>query len=74
MIDDKIALFKLPVMITRKRGTSAIQARNEIPGYGKARFSSRAEKRERRIQDFFLRKLFSSGWISKWEVLSVSFI
>ena len=74
MIDDKIALFKLLVMITIKRGTRAIQARNEIPGYGKARFISNAEKRDNRIHNIFPIKLLLSGWINESEVLLVAFI
>ena len=53
MIDDRIALFRLPVIITIKRGTSDIQARIEIPGSGKVSIKSRAERRDRKIQDVF---------------------
>jgi hypothetical protein len=50
IIDDKMALFRLFVMITKKRGTRDIQANIDIPGNGKVSISSNADKRDRNIQ------------------------
>jgi hypothetical protein len=48
---EKTILFNVSVIITRKRGTRDIHARDEMPGLGKIRMSKSVDKREKKIHE-----------------------